>query len=284
MSSKNLDQPDERISFPGITEDIVEMGDLTVGRVVQEPGWRWSKDVQPVVGGQWCQARHVGVVISGRWAANLEDGRTLEFGPNDVYELPPGHDGYTIGDEPAVLIEWSGLRAFAGSRAGLHGRVLATLLFTDIVESTSTAVQLGDTAWREVLSRHYQGARAALERFRGSEIVTTGDGLLAVFDGPALALHAAVAIRDAAESQGLQVRVGVHVGEVELVGSGVRGVAVHEAARIMAEAAPGEVLVSEVAKTLAATADMRFEDRGVRSLKGIPGERRVYALREDRAL
>jgi class 3 adenylate cyclase len=277
VARKNLGEPDERITFPGITEDIVELGDLTVGRVVQEPGWRWSEAVRPIVGGEWCQARHVGVVISGRFGALLEDGTTLEFGPDDVYELPPGHDGYTIGDKPAVLVEWSGLRAFAGSWGGFHGRVLLTLLFTDIVESTTTAVRLGDTAWREALSRHYHGARTALERFRGREIDTTGDGLLAVFDGPALALRAGAAIRDGAQAQGLQVRVGVHVGEAELIGAGVRGVAVHEAARIMAEAAPGEVLVSEVAKTLAAPSGLAFEDRGMRTLKGIPGERRVFA-------
>src|SRR5687768_7642876 len=109
--SKNLRTPDETIRLPGITEELVDLGDLTVGRTVQEPGWQWSTHVRPVIGGDWCRARHVGVVLSGRWGALLEDGTVLEFGPDDVYDIPPGHDGYTIGDQPCVLIEWSGLRA-----------------------------------------------------------------------------------------------------------------------------------------------------------------------------
>jgi hypothetical protein len=120
--SKNLRAPDETIRLPGITEELVDLGDLTVGRTVQAPGWRWSTHTRPMVGGQWCTARHVGVVLSGRFGVLLKDGTALEFGPDDVYEIASEHDGYTIGDEPCVVIEWSGLRAFAGFRAGSHGR------------------------------------------------------------------------------------------------------------------------------------------------------------------
>lgn len=176
-----------------------------------------------------------------------------------------------------MLIEWAGLRAFAGSRAGFHGRTLATLLFTDIVDSTSVAARLGDTTWREVLARHYQALRNELERFRGREVATTGDGLLAVFEGPAIAVRCAARIGAAARNHDLEVRVGIHVGEVELMGTDVQGVAVHEAARVMAEAGPGEILVSDIARTLAAPAGLAFEDRGTRELKGIPGERRLFA-------
>ena len=274
---KHLRDPDETISLQGIVEQIVELGDLTVGRVVQEPGWRWSTHVRPQVGGEWCQARHVGVVVSGRFGVVMEDGAELEMGPDDVYDIPPGHDGHTIGDEPVVLIEWHGLRTFAGPRAGLHGRTLATLLFTDLVGSTSRAVEMGDAAWRDLLSRHYQAARSALDRFRGREVETTGDGMLALFDGPALALRCAAAIREAAEQHDLRIRAGVHVGEVDLVGTGVGGVAVHEAARVMAEAAPDEILVSEIARALAGSSGLSFEDRGSRPLKGLPGERRLFA-------
>lgn len=278
--SKSLRSPDERIELPGVTEDIIDIGGFTIGRVVQQPGWRWSTDLRPVVGGEWCQARHVGMVLSGGFGVLLEDGTTVEFGPEDVYDVPPGHDGYTIGDEPAVLIEWSGLRAIAGSRTGFHGRVLGTLLFTDLVDSTGTAVKLGDTAWRDVLAGHYGAVRRELERFRGREVATTGDGLLAMFDGPAVALRCAAAIRAAIAHEGLHVRVGVHVGEVQVTGPDVQGIAVHEAARIMSAAGTDEILVSEMTKTLAEAAGLAFEDRGTHELKGLPGPRRLFGYVE----
>jgi class 3 adenylate cyclase len=279
--SKNLRTPDEAIRFPGITEDLVDLGDLTVGRSVQEPGWRWSTHLRPIVGGDWCKARHVGVVLSGRLGAQLKDGTVLELGPDDVYDIPPEHDGYTIGDDPCVLLEWSGLRAFAGFRAGSHGRILATLLFTDLVDSTLIASQLGDVAWRELLSIHFEAARAQIERFGGREVKTTGDGLLATFVGPAQALHCAVAICHAVNREGLHLRASVHVGEVELVGSDIRGVAVHEAARIMAKAGEDEILVSEITRTLALTSGLAFQDRGRHTLKGFPDKWRLFAYLGD---
>jgi len=275
--SKNLSAPDETIEMPGVTQYQVDLGDLTVGRVVHEPGWRWSTHIRPQVGGDSCQARHVGVVLSGRLGIVFEDGTTAEFGPDDVYEIPAGHDGYTIGHEQCVLLEWSGLRAFTGFRPGLQGRALATLLITDIADSTAAAERLGDVAWREHLSAHFESARAELERFSGHEVKTTGDGLLATFDGPAQALGCAAAIRRAAANQGLQLRAGVHVGEVELVGNDIRGRAVHETARIAAEAGAGETLLSETTRALALASGLGFEDRGTRSLKGLPGEWRLFA-------
>lgn len=278
---KNLQRPDEVIEFPRLTVRVVDLGDITVGHFVNEPGWSWYEDVRPRVGGEWCQARHLGMVISGRLGVELEDGTRLEVGPNEVFDIPPGHNGWTIGDEPLVQIEWSGIRAFAGFPTGIHSRVLVTLLFTDLVDSTSLAAELGDTRWRELLSHHFESARASLERFRGREVDTTGDGLLATFAAPAPALHCAVAIQRAARAEGLDVRAGVHVGEVEVVGRGVRGVAVHEAARVMAEAEAGEVLVSETVRLFAGSAGLRFEDRGVRELKGLEGERRLFRFLPD---
>ena len=181
---KSLRTPEETITFPGATQGMVELGDLTVGRFVAQPGWRWSEHVRPEVGGEWCRARHVGVVISGRIHVISQDGTEMELAPDDAYDVPPGHDAYVVGDKPLVQIEWQGLRTFVGSRGGIRGRRLATLLFTDLVDSTSTAAELGDTAWRELLSRHYQSARNELDRFGGREVKTTGDGILAVFDGP----------------------------------------------------------------------------------------------------
>lgn len=277
LRSKNLGTPDETIRFPGLVLELVELGDVTVGQLVLEPGWRWSTHVRPTVGGQSCQARHVGVVLSGRFGVSLDDGRALEFGPDDVFDIPPGHDGWTIGDEPCVQLEWFGLRTFAGPRGGLHSRTLATLLFTDLVGSTVLANRLGDTAWRALLSAHFEAVRVELDRFGGREVKTTGDGLFATFAGPAPALHCAAEIRRLAAREGIHVRAGVHVGEVELVGNDVRGVAVHEAARITAVAGEDEILVSEIAQTLASTSGLRFEDRGTHSLRGLEGERRLHA-------
>jgi class 3 adenylate cyclase len=280
---KSFAAPDQTIEFPLLKAEIVELGDFTVGYVVHQPGWSWSEHVRPNVGGgEWCQARHVGVLLSGRTGVRLADGTTYEFSPLDVIDIPPGHDGWVIGDEPAVMLEWAGLHTFVGPALN-KGQALATLLFTDLVDSTTTAAKIGDRAWRELLTGHFAAARSALDRFGGREIVTTGDGILATFDGPANALRTAEAIRDTAARQGLRVRAGVHVGEVEFAGGDVRGVAVHEAARIMGKATAGEILVSETTRALAQTSGFTFEDRGPQTLKGLEGERRLYAFRTDRA-
>jgi class 3 adenylate cyclase len=275
---KNFDSPDQIIRLPKLTAELVEIGELTVGFLVTQPGWRWSVDVRPEVGGEWCQARHLGVVLSGRVAVQLQDGRMLEFGPNDVFHVPPGHDGWTIGDEPCVQIEWAGLHTFAGLGAGLRGRALVTLLFTDLVDSTATAKQLGDKVWRDLLTAHFEATRAELDRFGGREVDTTGDGMFATFDGPARALHCAEAIRRSAARQGLRIRAGVHVGEVELVSGRLHGIAVHEAARIMGRAGADEILVSETTRVLALTSGLAFDDRGTHKLKGLAGEWRLHAL------
>lgn len=273
---KNLLKPDEVLEFPRLTVRVVDLGDITVGYFVNEPGWSWYEHVRPRVGGEWCQARHLGMVLSGRLGIELEDGRRHEFGPRDVFDIPPGHNGWTVGDEPCHQIEWSGIRAFAGFMGGIHSRVLVTLLFTDLVDSTPLAAELGDIRWRELLSRHYEAARAALERFRGREVDTTGDGLLATFAAPAQALHCAAAIQQAAHSERLKMRAGVHLGEVELVGRNVRGVAVHEAARIMGQADADEILASDAVRLFAGSAGLEFEERGVHALKGLAGEWRLW--------
>jgi class 3 adenylate cyclase len=278
VTRKNLCAPDGTHRFDKLIQDYVEIGDLTVGRIVTEPGWRWSTHVRPRVGGDWCQVRHVGVILSGRLGLLFPDGSTTEIGPNEVFEIPPGHDGYTIGDEPCVQIEWAGPRAFAGDAAGCS-RVLATILFTDLIGSTEMASRLGDSAWRTLLSSHFEASRAELDKYRGHEVKTAGDGLLATFEGPALALSCARTLCQVAERQGLKVRVGVHVGEIERVGSDVRGIAVHETARIMAEAGANEIIVSELTRALAAAAGFSFDDKGARALKGLPGEWKLYALR-----
>jgi class 3 adenylate cyclase len=131
------------------------------------------------------------------------DGTRALFKPGDVFDIPPGHDGYTVGDEPCVQIEWMGIRAWAGFPTGIHSRVLATLLFTDLVDSTAKAAELGDARWRALLSELFEASRRELERFGGREANTTGDGMLATFDGPARALHCAAALLQCAERQGV---------------------------------------------------------------------------------
>ena len=271
---KSLAKPDEVMSFPLVTVRVVDLGDITVGHFVNEPGWSWKECIQPSVGGDWCQARHLGIVLSGRLGVEFSDGTKMEVGPEEVFDIPPGHNGWVIGDEPVVQIEWAGIRAFAGFPTGIHSRTLVTLLLTDIVDSTATAARMGLTPWRELLSKHYEAARVELERHRGLEVDTTGDGLLARFAAPAPALHCAAAIQRVARAEGILVRAAVHVGEVELVGREVRGLTVHEAARIMGEAEGDEILVSETTRFIAGS-DLSFEDRGVHTLKGLDGEWRL---------
>ncbi len=154
-------------------------------------------------------------------------------------------------------------------------RVLATVLFTDIVDSTAAAARLGDRAWRDLIQRHHAGVRRQLARFRGRELDTAGDGFFASFDGPARAIHCARAISDTVKELGLQVRAGLHTGECEVVDGKVGGIAVHIGARIAAQAEPGEVLVSSTVKDLVAGSGIRFLERGIAHLKGVPGEWRV---------
>ena len=156
-------------------------------------------------------------------------------------------------------------------------RVLATVLFTDIVGSTGRAAELGDRRWRELISTHDAAVRRELERFRGREVDTAGDGFLAAFDGPARAVRCALSAGDAVRQLGVEIRAGIHTGECELDGPKIRGIAVHTGARIASLAGPGEVLVSQTVKDLVAGSGLGFDDRGVHALKGVPGEWRVYA-------
>jgi class 3 adenylate cyclase len=156
-------------------------------------------------------------------------------------------------------------------------RVLATVLFTDIVGSTDRAASLGDKAWRDLLEAHNTVVRSQLSRFRGVEVSTAGDGFLATFDGPARAIRCASEIGRLVKDHGLGVRAGVHTGEVERVDDDVAGIAVHIGARIAGLAGPGEVLVSGTVKDLVAGSGLNFTDRGTHELRGVPGEWRVFA-------
>jgi class 3 adenylate cyclase len=157
-------------------------------------------------------------------------------------------------------------------------RVLATVLFTDIVDSTERAATMGDRAWREMLVRHHTTVRAMLGRYRGREVDTAGDAFFATFDGPARAIRCAAAISEAVRTLGIEIRAGLHTGEVELEGNEVRGIAVHIGARVGALAGPSEVLVSQTVKDLVAGSGLTFEDAGEHDMKGIPDRWRLYRV------
>jgi pimeloyl-ACP methyl ester carboxylesterase len=210
---------------------------------------------------------------------NVEEGRWIASRiPGARYVELPGIDHTPwVGNQDEVLDEIE--EFLTGTRhVEEPERVLATILFTDIVASTERAAAVGDRRWRELLNGHHAAVRRELVRFRGREVHTAGDGFLATFDGPARAARCAVAITQAVRPLGLEVRAGVHTGEVELMGDDIGGIAVHTGARVAAEAGPGEVMVSSTVKDLVAGAGIAFEDRGVRVLKGVPGKWRLFAV------
>jgi class 3 adenylate cyclase len=156
--------------------------------------------------------------------------------------------------------------------------VLATVLFSDIVGSTERAIELGDRAWRDLLNRHHQIVRQALQRFKGREVDTAGDGFFATFDGPARAVRCAASMIETLQAIGLQIRIGLHTGECETVAGKAAGIAVHIGARVSAAAGPGELFVTSTVKDLVAGSGLRFEDRGDCALKGLPDAWHLYAV------
>ncbi len=202
-------------------------------------------------------------------AAHIRDARLVEL-PGDDH-LPWMEDPDRMLDEIQTFL--TGVRPVREP-----DRILATVLFTDIVGSTERAAALGDQGWRGLLERHHAAVRRELERYRGREIKTTGDGFLASFDGPARGVRCAAAIRDAVREVGLEIRAGLHTGECEVLGNDLGGVALHIAARVMALAAPGEILVSSTLRDLVSGSRIAFADRGSYVLKGVPGEWNLLAV------
>jgi len=206
-------------------------------------------------------------------------GRFLaEHIPGAKYVELAGHDHLPyVGDQDAILSE---VEAFiTGNRAApTPDRVLGTVLFTDIVGSTARLAEVGDRRWSELLQLHHSVVRQQIERFRGQEVNTTGDGFFATFDGPARAIRCALATRDALRSLGLEVRAGLHTGEMEVTETGVTGIAVHIGARVAAVAAPSEVLVTRTVKDLVTGSGYQFADRGTQVLKGVPDSWQLFAL------
>lgn len=209
----------------------------------------------------------------------VEHGRYLAAQiPGAKYVELAGGDHFPFeGDSETILAE---IEEFVtGARpAPVADRVLLTVLFTDIVDSTRLAADLGDRRWRDLLEQHHRAVRVALQQFRGREVDAAGDGFFAVFDGPARAIRCALAVRESVHALGVELRLGVHTGECEVIGDAVAGLAVHIGARIAALAVPGEVLLSSTVRDLVVGSGFEFAERGRHELKGVPGEWQVFAV------
>ena len=278
VEAKSFDAPDEIVEFDRGRVELLTVGSLTLGREVLEPGWRWSEHVKPIVGTEWCEFHHVLYLLAGRMVVMTADGATREIPAGHLVDVAPGHDAWVHGQEPVVSIDIQGVVGWA--RAPEPGeRILTTVLFTDIVESTRAAERLGDAAWRRVLESHQEDARSLFGQHHGRLVNTTGDGFLATFDAPGRAIRCALDLAAAATRLGLMIRAGVHTGEVEVANDDLRGLAVHFAARLMSAAAPGTTLVSATTRELTIGAGLDFVDRGHRTFKGISGEPQVFEAR-----
>jgi class 3 adenylate cyclase len=217
------------------------------------------------------------MVVQGRFHIEMDDGKTGEFGPGEVMNVPPGHDAWVVGDESVVVVDVLG-NIGALAIPGEHERLVTTLLMSDIVDSTLTATRVGDAAWKQVLAEHNRLIRAQLERFRGREVNTTGDGFLATFGSAAGALRSALTTRDAIRGLGIELRIGVHTGEVDVLPNDIGGVAVHAAARIMALGGASEIIVSSVTRGLVEGSGFRFSERGHHQVKGLERPIEVFLL------
>ena len=249
---------------PGVAEAIFRMAiDIDVRNVlplVKVPTLVLHRKDDP-----WVRIQH------GRYLAdNIRNAHLVELEGNEHL--------MDLGDRDALVAEIRRFLVADRTSAEPDDRVLSTLLFTDIVASTERAAELGDARWRALLDEHDRSVRAVLKQYRGREVKTTGDGFLATFDGPARAIRCARAIGGCARDLGIEIRAGLHTGEVEIRGDDIGGIAVHAAARVMAEAGPSEVLVSNTVKDLVAGSGIEFTDRGMHALKGVPGEWALYSV------
>jgi class 3 adenylate cyclase len=279
LQVKSFTAPDQLREFPLVRIETIDLDEVHVGHCLFEPGWRWSTSFGEMMGTASCPIRHLGYTISGSLRVVMDDGQGMDLAPGSVFDIPPGHDKWVVGDEPWVTVEWGGSdRAMGQAMQEPSDRQLATVLFTDIVDSTRRAAELGDRRWHHLLDDHQEVVRRHLARFGGREVKTTGDGFLAAFDGPAKAIRAADAIRAGLAELGLEIRVGLHTGEVELFDDDIGGIAVHIAARVMAAAGAGEIVCSRTVKDLVAGAGYAFADRGTRTLKGVPDSWQLYAV------
>jgi class 3 adenylate cyclase len=277
VEARDLGEPGAVVTYPLGASHQVHLAGTVVTRHVLQPGWSWEEHAQRLAGTASCELYHRGVVLKGRMGIRTDEGEEVVIGPNQVFDLPPGHVTWVEGDEELVMVDWAGGAGF-DTAPGEGARVLATILFTDIVDSTVQARQKGDAAWKRTAAMHEDIVRTVLFRFGGREIETAGDSCLIVFDGAERAIRCGLELIDALAAIRVSIRVGIHSGEVALSDDRVDGLAVHAAARVLAEAGSGEVLVSGTTRDLAeGAAGLAFESRGQHRLKGLGREHELFA-------
>jgi class 3 adenylate cyclase len=264
--------------FPNGRTCVLHLDETVAALGTYQPGFRWSVDMAPIAGTPTCQVHHVGFAVSGTMRFVTDDGQELDVQAQSVFEVPPGHDAWVVGDEPVVLIDWTSARAWRREPVDADEEVIATVLMTDIVDSTATQHRIGDVAWREQLAHHHVQMREHLNIHRGREINVTGDSMVAVFQRPTRAVRCAASMAATSLATTLPIRAGIHTGEVALVGDNPRGIAVHTAARVMALGGAGDVMVSSTTCELLEGSGIELNDAGEHELKGLPGARRVFRL------
>jgi class 3 adenylate cyclase len=274
---RDLGEPEAVVTYPLGATSQVRLAGTVVSHHVLQPGWSWEEHAQPEVGTASCELYHRGVVLSGRMGVRTDEGEEVVIGPNQVFDLPPGHLTWVEGDEELVMVDWAGGAGF-DVQPGEGARVMATMLFTDIVGSTARAQKAGDAVWKRTVAMHDDVVRTVLADFGGREVNTAGDSFLIVFDGAERAIRCGLALVEALAAIQVPVRVGIHSGEVALTAENVHGVAVNAAARILGEAQEDEVLVSDTTRDLAeGAAGLAFEPRGRYRLKGLEREYGLFA-------
>jgi class 3 adenylate cyclase len=278
LEVKDLGNPEAVLTYTLGETQQVRLAGTVVSRIVLQPGWSWLEHAQPTAGSATCQLYHRGFVVSGRFGVRMDAGEEFVIEPDAVFDIGPGHVTWVEGDAPVVMVDWAGGGGF-GAEPGGGLRVVSTILFTDIVDSTARAEEVGDATWNRTLAMHHDVVRSVVTTFGGREIETAGDSFLVVFDSAERAIRCGLALVDAVAAIGLQIRVGIHSGEVAMEGGQIRGVAVHAAARIVPIAEPGEVLVTAVTRDLADGAGLAFESRGRHRLKGIRRDHELSAVR-----
>lgn len=274
IHTRDFSDPDDTVEVGGLRSRRITLGAYVLSHATHQPGWRWSTHARTIGMADSCQTHHVGYALGGRLHVALTDGSEFEVAGGAVFDIPPGHDAWVVGDEPYEAIDWVGARSWLADTRSASA--VATIVFTDVVDSSGEARRRGDSTWNDLNTALAQRTREVVGDYGGQTIKSTGDGTLAVFGGAASAVGCGIELAAIAPHLGIAIRVGVHTGEVEAIADDVHGIAVHEAARILSAAQPGEVLVSEVTRAIASGGDIEFTDRGSHDLKGI-GPRRLFA-------
>jgi class 3 adenylate cyclase len=274
---RDLGEPEAVVSYQlGVTYQV-RLARTVISRHVLQPGWSWEEHARPLVGTASCELFHRGVVLSGRMGIRTAEGEELIISPDQVFDIPPGHVTWVEGDDVLVMVDWAGGAGFDTGPGG-EARAMATILFTDIVDSTALARDAGDASWKRTVAMHEDVVRSVLTGFGGREIETAGDSFLVVFDSAERAIRCGLALIGALGAIQLPIRVGIHSGEVVMSDDHIWGLAVHAAARIVARAEAGEVLVSGITRDLTEGATgLTFESRGRHRLKGLDREHDLFA-------